>query len=80
MAVPNPNEMEEMQKMSDKYQPDLPVSQAFRGPAPSTDATQGPLIGEKLPMSDLVQEYARADPTYIAKTQVSHRYCGILSS
>ena len=26
MAVPDPKEMEEMQKMSDKYQPDLPVS------------------------------------------------------
>lgn len=31
---------------------------------------QGPLIGEKLPMSVLATEYAQADPTYVVKTTV----------
>jgi hypothetical protein len=31
---------------------------------------QGPLIGSKKPLSDLVTEYAQADQTYVVKTTV----------
>lgn len=39
---------------------------------------QGPLVREKRPMSVLMQEYAQADPAYIAKTAVCRPYghCG----
>ncbi|KAK7751130.1 hypothetical protein SLS62_006960 [Diatrype stigma] len=32
----------------------------------------GPLVGEKTPSHAISQEYAKADPTYVAKTMVSH--------
>ncbi|OAL21025.1 hypothetical protein AYO22_08309 [Fonsecaea multimorphosa] len=53
MATPDIDEMEQFQQLSDQYQPNLP----------------GPLIGSKKPLSDLVTEYAQADPTYVAKTK-----------
>ncbi|RMZ89789.1 hypothetical protein DV736_g2994, partial [Chaetothyriales sp. CBS 134916] len=59
MVVPNPDEMEEFQKLSDQYQPDLRAS-----------ATRA-----LLPLTNLVTEYAQADPTYVAKTQALARTC-----
>ncbi|EHY56077.1 hypothetical protein HRR80_005770 [Exophiala dermatitidis] len=59
MATPDADEMERFQRLSDQYQAELP----------------GPLIGEKKPLSELVKEYAQADPAYVAKTTalaVSH--------
>ncbi|KAJ9606596.1 hypothetical protein H2200_008604 [Cladophialophora chaetospira] len=53
MATPDADELEQFQQLSDHYQPDLP----------------GPLIGSRKPLSELVTEYAQADPTYVAKTQ-----------
>ncbi|KIW91239.1 uncharacterized protein Z519_08135 [Cladophialophora bantiana CBS 173.52] len=53
MATPDMEEMEQFQQLSDQYQPNLP----------------GPLIGRKKPLSDLVTEYAQADPTYVVKTK-----------
>ena len=35
---------------------------------------KGPLVREKRPMSVLMQEYAQADPAYIAKTAVCKSY------
>jgi hypothetical protein len=71
MATPNVDEMEQLQQLSDQYQPDLPVSWhfavLFRGRL--TDMVQGPLISQKKPLSDLVIEYSQADPTYVTKTR-----------
>ncbi|OAP54472.1 hypothetical protein AYL99_11573 [Fonsecaea erecta] len=53
MATPDVDEMEQFQQLSDQYQPNLP----------------GPMIGSKKPLSDLVTEYAQADPTYVVKTR-----------
>lgn len=33
--------------------------------------TQGPLVGERISSQSIVQEYAQADPTYVAKTEVA---------
>jgi hypothetical protein len=35
--------------------------------------TQGPLVGEKVSSEAITTEYARADPTYVAKTMVSSK-------
>ncbi|RMD40879.1 hypothetical protein DV735_g4225, partial [Chaetothyriales sp. CBS 134920] len=48
MVVPNPDELEEFQKLSDHA---------------------------RLPLVNLVAEYAQADPTYVAKTQALARTC-----
>ena len=36
-----------------------------------TAQLQGPLVGEKTSSQAITEEYARADPTYVAKTMVS---------
>lgn len=73
MAGLNPGEMEDFQRLSDRYQPDLPVSShnTCTDSMAKFSSHQGPLVGEKLPMSKLVEEYTAADPTYVAKTLVS---------
>lgn len=38
---------------------------------PKFNIEQGPLVGEKTPSHAISQEYAKADPTYVAKTLVS---------
>jgi hypothetical protein len=72
MATPDVDEMEQFQQLSDQYQPNLPVSWhlkvLFRGRL--THMVQGPLIGHKKPLSDLVIEYSQADSTYVTKTRV----------
>ncbi|OAL74848.1 hypothetical protein A7D00_0445 [Trichophyton violaceum] len=52
MANLGPDEMAEFQKLSNEYEPDL----------------QGPLVGIKQSSVALSQEYAQADPIYVAKT------------
>ncbi len=35
-----------------------------------TPVVQGPLVGEKKPSLTIAEEYAKADPIYVAKTAV----------
>ena len=70
MALPNPDEMEEFQRLSDKYQPELEVSAIHMSTIAAVTLAKGPLVGQKLPLTALVTEYAQADPTYVTKTRV----------
>ena len=70
MTSSNPEDLEEFQRLSDRYQPEVEVYTAetyVRG----VDSCQGPLISQRLPIADVVAEYAQADPTFITKTRVS---------
>ena len=69
MTSSNPEDMEEFQRLSDRYQPEVEVcigGDCFHG----VDSCQGPLISQRLPIADVVAEYAQADPTFITKTRV----------
>jgi hypothetical protein len=71
MVSPDPTEMERMQILSDKYRPELEVGCFQASIVLPLSIRKGPLVGGRLPMTDLVTEYAQADPTYVAKTHVS---------
>ncbi|KAK2741357.1 hypothetical protein FQN57_005641 [Myotisia sp. PD_48] len=49
---PSPDDMAVLQKLSNEYEPEL----------------KGPLVGPKLSTEVISQEYAQADPVYVAKT------------
>lgn len=68
--MPNADELEQFQQMSDHYQPNLPVSARFQDINHWLSMIQGPLIGSRKPLSELVTEYSQADPTFVAKTKV----------
>lgn len=71
MASTNPDDMEEFQRLSDRYQPDLEVCRFYLSLlVPILIPSQGPLVSHRLPIAEVVTEYAHADPTFITKTRV----------
>lgn len=70
MAAPHPDEMEEFQRLSDRYQPDLEVTSPISVLFLVLISILGPLVSHRLPIAEVVSEYAHADPTFITKTRV----------
>ena len=73
MAMPNADELEQFQQLSDHYQPTFPVGAQVQDQEHWLSVTQGPLIGSRKALSELVTEYSQADPTFVAKTKVYSR-------
>ncbi|WEW57561.1 ubiquitin thioesterase [Emydomyces testavorans] len=64
-TIPPPDDMEQFQKLSNEYEPDL----------------QGPLVGPRQSTDAIVSEYAQGDPIYVAKTSAlagTHSYYRIM--
>ena len=74
MASSNPEDMEEFQRLSDRYQPEVEVC-IEEDRSYGVDSCQGPLVSQRLPIADVVAEYAQADPTFITKTRVGRALC-----
>lgn len=67
------DELAQLQKLSNEYQPEATVSPRARPPAPEravADSPQGPLVGPRQSTAAITTEYANGDPVYRAKTQV----------
>jgi len=68
------NDLEEQEVLARTFQPTLQVSSpCYSQMAAFTDPStrQGPLVGEKKSSHTITEEYAKADPIYVAKTAVS---------
>jgi hypothetical protein len=66
------SEIEEQEALARDFQPALEVCGAWKSEIRSTlTAVQGPLVGEKKNSHAITEEYAKADPIYVAKTAVS---------
>lgn len=71
METPPEDDMAAQEALARQYQPDLKVggSIALWEKARLT-GRQGPLVGIKKSSQAITEEYAKADPVYVAKTEV----------
>lgn len=71
-AMTSDDELAQLQKLSNEYQPEATVSSRPRSACrvPLLTAAQGPLVGPRQSTAAITTEYASGDPVYRAKTQV----------
>jgi len=73
MAAPTTDDLTTQETLARGYQPELKVG-ARQQPGHEynayVDLGQGPLVGEKRSSLEITEEYAKADPIYVAKTIV----------
>lgn len=65
------NDLEAQEALARDFQPALDVRCANCTCKYQTDELQGPLVGEKKSSHAITEEYAKADPIYVAKTAAS---------
>ena len=65
------NDLEAQEALARDFQPALEVCLRVRRRRFNADPVQGPLVGEKKSSHAITEEYAKADPIYVAKTAVS---------
>lgn len=67
------HDLEQQEELARNFQPELQVWWSFGEVRYDQKlmAMQGPLVGEKRSSHAITEEYAKADPIYVAKTVVS---------
>jgi hypothetical protein len=65
------HDMEAQEAAARDFQPALEVPSGCKGDVINAESKQGPLVGEKKSSRAITEEYAKADPVYVAKTAVS---------
>jgi hypothetical protein len=65
------NDMEAQEALARDFQPALEVGWGCKWDVINAEFKQGPLVGEKKSSRAITEEYAKADPIYVAKTAVS---------
>ncbi|KAI1855354.1 hypothetical protein JX266_000219 [Neoarthrinium moseri] len=73
IKMEQPSDLAQQEAAAREYKPELEAGAFLQQVFNELTSKQGPIVGEKKPSHAITEEYAKADPIYVAKTMVSPR-------